>query len=310
MTELRLDLLGRTLILPQGSLGLGAWLESQWHFPEHAGALESDWSFLLERSDTPFDPALLEDSRPLEGSFNPLAMRQDGLWAVWLLEHEGGVRISLESDEERSKGKRQVRLEWHGRLEHPDALYQGLCEAMRVSGLIPLHAAVAARAGGTGATAFLGPSGTGKTTTLLRAIHAGWTPLAEDFGWIDPHTLNYHSWDRALHLLPDTFERLQVLFPGVQSDPFNGRKFPVPFERLSGQRWVAPLEALTVLERDASRSSGWETLGGVQTLVGLLGSAGMPLISAMCQPFSSACGALIGRLECRKLVLGQGKLPL
>ena len=302
MSEYTLDILGRTLMVVNASQGLIAWLEEHWNFPEHAGQLESDWTFVLEYSDEPEPEGLREQAKPLEGSFNPLevAWAEDG--SVWLLERQGGVRLALE------QAAHRVRLHWYGTLEYADALYQGMCEVMRSSGLIPLHASVAARDGK--ASAFLGPSGTGKTTTLLRAIAAGWTPVSEDFSWLEPESLVLYSWDRKLHLLPDTLKKLEKLFPNVQPEEFNGRKHPVAFEDLAPRLWSCPLSTLVVLERNSERVSEWQPLPKMQALVGFYSSTGVPLFGAVRQPFSDSSGVIIGRLEGKKLVLGARALPL
>ena len=116
MSEYTLDILGRTLTVVNASQGLIAWLEEHWNFPEHAGQLESDWTFVLEYSDEPEPEGLREQAKPLEGSFNPLevAWAEDG--SVWLLERQGGVRLALEQDAHR------VGLHWYGTLEYADAL--------------------------------------------------------------------------------------------------------------------------------------------------------------------------------------------
>ena len=302
MSQYSLDLLGRRLTVSDASESLIEWLEDHWHFPEHAGKLESDWTFWLEFAPDPEPPKLREQAKPLEGAMNALEVAWTDDGAVWLLEASGGVRLTLDQE------NRKVRLSWYGMLEHTDALYQGLCEALRSSGLVPLHASVAVRAGR--ATAFLGPSGTGKTTTLLRAIAAGWQPLCEDFGWLEPHSQTLYSWDRKLHLLPDTLQVLERLFPQVQADNFDGRKHPVDFSSLAQRAWSSPLHTLAVLERDPAQVSAWHATTLLETLVSFYGSTGLPLFKALRQPFSDLSGELLKRLEGQKLVLGSGELPL
>jgi len=302
MSQYSLDLLGRRLTVSDASNSLVYWLEDHWNFPEHAGQLASDWTFGLEFSPDPEPLGLREGAKPLEGAMNALevAWTEDG--SVWLLEASGGVRLTLDGE------NRKVHLSWYGMLEHTDALYQGLCEALRSSGLVPLHASVAVKAGK--ATAFLGPSGTGKTTTLLRAIAAGWQPLCEDFGWLEPQSQVLYSWDRKLHLLPDTLQVLEHLFPQVQADNFDGRKHPVDFSSLAQRAWSSPLHTLAVLERDPTQVSAWQPISSLETLVSFYGSTGLPLFKALRQPFSDLSGELLRRLEGQKLILGSGELLL
>jgi len=302
MGEYTLDLLGRRLTVSVASESLIYWLEDHWNFPEHARQLVSEWTFWLEYSREPEPVELRAQAKPLEGAMNALEVVWTDDGAVWLLEAGGGVCLTL--DEENLK----VRLSWYGTLEHTDALYQGLCEAMLSSGLVPLHASVAVKDGE--ATAFLGPSGTGKTTTLLRAIAAGWQPLCEDFGWLEPQSQTLYSWDRKLHLLPDTLQVLERLFPQVQAEDFDGRKHPVEFSSLAQRAWSSPLHTLAVLERDPAQVSEWQPIALLETLVSFYGSTGLPLFKALRQPFSDLSSELLRHLESQKLVLGSGELPL
>lgn len=107
---------------------------------------------------------------------------------------------------------------------HFAALYLALNEALRASGLIPLHAAVVVRKGE--ATALVAPSGTGKTTTLLRLLAAGWTPLAEDLSWLDPDSLTVYGWDRGIRLWQETIDRFlpHLMDAPWTTDP-DGKRF-------------------------------------------------------------------------------------
>src|SRR5690606_29170518 len=116
------------------------------------------------------------------------------------------------------------------------ALYIAICEALRASGLLPLHAAVAVPPAGSvdwqppavppaadeggamppPAIAFLGGRGAGKSTTLVHLVRAGWTPVAEDVCWVDPEAFVVYGWDRGVRLRRPAIE---AFFPDLGSAP-------------------------------------------------------------------------------------------
>src|SRR5690606_18106819 len=133
-------------------------------------------------SDSASAPAQGEPVRALVPG-GVLTWRSSGGQWEWRGGGGTGVRLTLEPE--------QARIHVWGTsardAELFAALYIAICEALRVSGLLPLHAAVAAPPGGTvawrppappstpgdpaaaapAAMAFLGGRGAGKSTTLL-----------------------------------------------------------------------------------------------------------------------------------------------
>ena len=153
-----------------------------------------------------------------------------------------------------------------------------LCEAMRSAGLAPLHAAVAERSGR--ATAFLGPSGVGKSTVLRQAVEQGWTPLADDFAWLEPGSLAITASKSDRLATADqptsTLTRILVLSRG---------------ETLSGAWRLEPMRP-----RDVARA-WWE-------------SSGVPLCRLNRDAFAAQVPGLVERVPARRLVLGRGAPPL
>lgn len=302
MNDYNLDLLGRRLLVENGSKSLIEWLEQNWCFPEHLGMLLSDWQFRLTYYNSPEPPDLREQSTKY-----PEIMRLPGLLvsqnsSIWLFETESAVNLTLERD------SKKVVIGWYGEVNNSMLLHQTLCEAMRSSGLIPLHTSVVVRDGQ--ATAFLGPSGMGKTTTMLQFVARGWQPLCEDFAWLEPELLMLFSWDRKLHLLPDTLEKLDKLFPGIQVEPFNGRKYPLKLEALSPRVWSGQLAALVLLKRDRTQESGWMSLESIQSLIGVYDASGLPRFKEFQQPFADTVAKLLSQIELKAMMLGKGDLPL
>ena len=67
-------------------------------------------------------------------------------------------------------------------LFYIETLHLAVAEGLRCSGPLPMHVA------GAVFMSAAGPSGTSKSTTLLRAMAAKGQPVAEDLMWYDPHS--------------------------------------------------------------------------------------------------------------------------
>jgi hypothetical protein len=175
-------------------------------------------------------------------------------------------------------------------------------EAIRVSDLLPMHTAIAAK-DGLG-IAFTGESGRGKTTTLLHSIKAGYSPVCEDFAWLEPLSLQVFGTDRGLRCLPDTLLRVQEFFPNAKPSVFEVDKHLVPFEELAPRIWSCQLEQLWTLERDLSLPSRLELLGKAQAVMALYGCFGVPLSVLAREQAAGAMQGLVGRLRVQKFLIG------
>ena len=188
-------------------------------------------------------------------------------------------------------------------------LHVAICEAVRATGLAPLHAAVVAR--DQRVIAFAGDAGTGKSTTVLTAMAAGWQPLSEDFAWLDPTNGRVYGWDRGIHLTKAGADRFR---PEWQSEGWqiglNGKLFRT-FEELGASTGGSRvLTALTLLHRDDAQASRWENLDKHDAVRMLFESAGVPLRKESRDHFAAQVGSLMNRLELRRLILGRTPLPL
>ncbi len=301
--EVAFAVLGRRLTARHVTPAVKAWLQQAWLFlehdlPPHPYAIAVD---LLAAA-----PGLALRGKPasatVEGRTLPFTTAA-GEWE--LREAGGGVRFTLRAGEARiaawglDAGERAAPLYL--------ALQVALAEALRGSGLMPLHAAVAAR--GERGTAFLGKRGTGKSTTLIRATREGWRPVAEDRCWLDPDSLVVYGWDRAVRARPDALERF---FPDLQDAPAtaDGRRL-VRYDRLAeGASRQCTLAALRLLARDpADTPSRLEAAPAAEIVKTLWESTGVALAATAQQRAATVIAKLARDLPAQRLVLGGGSLP-
>jgi hypothetical protein len=300
--SLSFPVLGRTVSAADAPASLVAWLAEHWRFDEYAPPAHS-YHIAIEPSEIPPElhgPAVSGQATSAEGAL-PFARRG----AVWTFGDEvSGLDLELRPEAARIavRGWRDDRVPRSLAL----ALQLALTEALRASGLVPLHASVAD--GPRGATAFLGVSGTGKSTTLLHAAAQRARPIAEDLCWLEPASLTVFGWDRVVRVWPET---LQSRFADVRTaGPAGDGKVLVPYAALgaSGAR-TARLRRLALLTRDDARRSGWEDASPSAAVGALWEATGVPLSDGARQTVASAVADLVRRLELARLVLGQGPLP-
>ena len=288
------SILGRQLINSDPSLN--PWLELYFRFPYEVETV--NYKIELLQKSLPHFPhqlpaTVLElpdarlEMRSLENEF-------------WFGTPESGMRFAF--DDNISK------LEWWGNEIPYNALFIGICEGLRLSGLVSLHASIAAK--NASATAFLGPSGRGKTTTLLRASIAGWQIVAEDFSWLEPQSMQLYGFDRGLRLLPDTAKIFKQHHQDIELLEMIAGKYVVPYEQLGVQRQAVKLERIAVLERNPNVPSSWQALPKREGALALWEANGVPFTPEAQNFVSSVIPKLLAKLKLETLVLGQGKLPL
>lgn len=307
------SILGRSLHLRVSTPGLVTWLQRQWNFPEHALPPVPNDIRLAEVDVPPGSFAGTPVSVPLH-RMTLTALAGDDVW--WFGDAGAGVRLQLGSAESRI-AVWGVASE-QGAAATYAALFVSIAESLRASGLLPLHAAVAARAGL--ATALAGPSGVGKSTTLWRMTHTGWAPLAEDFAWLDPVTRIVYGWDRGVRLWPETRERFapEVPLDRFRADP-DGKLF-LAYEHFPGPAVrAATLERLALLERAtndgaASGSTAVHTaavdapapLAPQDAVRAWWEMVGLPLSPAVRADVAQAIGTLVRSVDTVRLPIGPG----
>jgi hypothetical protein len=232
-----------------------------------------------------------------------LAFRNAG--RIWEMDDAGaGLRLELRGGASGIElwgcdGGGDLAALYHG-------LYVALSEALRASGLVPLHAAVAALGGET--VAWLGASGIGKSTTLLNAVGAGWRAIAEDLCWLEPGTLRVYGWDRGVRCWPKT---LHQLFPQLgEGQPMPDGKRLIPYDRLGADdSRTGILTRLAVLGRDTDGPSRWEPATAREVVKSLWEATGVPLAEGS-REVAAAAVTRLSRLPVARLVLGNSAPPL
>jgi len=205
----------------------------------------------------------------------------------------------------------RVELWGFERSEDRSSIYLGLSvalgEALRLSGLLPLHAAVAKR--GDAAVAWLGPSGAGKSITLLLAARAGWHAVAEDLCWLEPESLRVYGWDHGIRVWPDA---LQQFFPDLTDAATmpDGKRF-IPYHRIGAlQPRSCTLSRVAILGGAAGGQSRWEPATARETVRALWEASGLPLLDSSRDAAARCVARLVRRLPAARLVRGDTELPL
>jgi len=298
------SILGRAFRAEGAQQDLIRWLRTYWHYPEHA---PPEHHHRIELEVLPVAPGRMGDHGAAQDACLPdrtlRFVRQDRSWE--LRSGDSGLRFELLPG--------VSRIESWGVERSPDAesvyrgLYVALSEALRHSGLLPLHAAVAERDGA--ATAWLAPSGGGKSTTLLHAARAGWHPIAEDLCWLDPESLMAFGWDREVRVWPQT---LAQFFPDLvrAASSAAGGKVAIPYQCLGGASpRAAALSRVVILTHDVTESAAQEPVSGSDVVRALWEAAGIPLNEETRTQTATMIRRLIELLPVHRLPLRGGDLP-
>jgi hypothetical protein len=292
---IQFEVLGRSLRLTGPiTASLEAGLRSRWDFPEyacgpHPFTLEVEHGRIPTRFPTGASSSTLE---LFTGTLDCWNLEP----VIWIGDTTTGIRIELLEGQMRAHAWGEANIE---------LLHLAIGEGLRASGLISLHASIAARDGR--ALAFLGPSGRGKTTTLLRALEAGFVPVCEDFAWCDPDSLAVYGFDRGLRLLPDTATLFEQKY-GITPSIWQVDKWFVPYSSLGLQRSAVSLGTIALLERDPEQPTGFAPLSKREAALAFWEASGMPLSRSVQDQVSQRIAGMVSRLTVRRLLLGQGAI--
>lgn len=288
--------------------GLERWIRRRWEQGTRIDA-PSVYRIDVARRMPPPRPSThppASQTTPLDGARLTWLRHAERWWST----SDGGSGISLRLFDRRAR----IRI-WTGstRIEVDTllALHVAFSEALRASGLVPLHAAVAVRDGR--ATALIGPSGVGKSTTLLAAVDDGWLPLAEDFAWLDPTTRRVFGWggERGVRLTTAGLSRLHADARAAAWRRRADGKFELAYEVVARSRPAsAELTRVVVLTRHGSRESMIEPLGPRSAAQALWECSGVPLCRVNREAFASQVPALVANLEWQQLTLGRDRPTL
>ena len=291
------SILGRPLAARGAPPRLAQWLHAYWDYPAPAGP-GRPYAIAIETvAAAPAAAPGAWTARDVAIPGRTLRFRNTG--DTWETGDAGaGLRLEL--------GREAATILAWGWAEGGDpdlyhGLYVAVSEALRASGLVPLHAAVARRGGET--VAWLGTSGVGKSTTLLFAVEAGWSPIAEDLCWLEPETLRVDGFDRGVRCWPETLERF---FPRWQGADVTGDgKRLIDYPRLgsaAGAR-AGTLSRLCVLGRDLAGPSRREPVTARDVVKALWEATGVPL-GDWTRQLSALAVARLSRLPVDRLILG------
>jgi hypothetical protein len=300
-TDNAIQILGRPVVLHGFSAASRAWFNRLWIFPEYQR--------LFPRAH-PFSLDLMAVNAPVpEGAGPQIELLVLGQYCPVLTESETRFRFGDDAAGCVLELQDQAALIQIWGLDSAlaerarAALFAALIEALTASGLVCVHAAIASR--DARAWALLGPSGRGKSTTLLRAIQSGWRALAEDMSWFDSSSDLLYGWDKGLRLLPDSLEHLRAWLPDVQGElQTDGKRF-VLFEALGGTDRPSALERLVLLERDARQESTWERIDRTALAVALWDATGLPFSPKSQRTVAAAITRLASSIEGWRLTLGR-----
>ena len=196
------------------------------------------------------------------------------------------------------------------------ALTNAFHEAIALSGSVPFHAAAVHLPSSLGEPSqtwmILGPSGRGKTTTLLRAVRAGWLPVAEDMCWLNPGTLEVIGSDTtvgvrppSLGVLHDTLPTTRERLKGIHAN----KKLLVPWRDVG-----APLDPVKVthvieLRHGPEAEAGLAKSTALRTAMALYEAGGIPRLDQVRAALAGAIGRLAHGTRSAKLSLGGVDLP-
>ncbi len=294
-----LHILGRRVEYPESYSPLDRWLRENWDFPVSARSLKSAWRVQINRTSRVV-PAAISESRSDPGQYGIYHVRP-GPNEFWVHEGESGVLVETEPESATIMMYGEPFSAWL-------ALHSGLTEALCASRLIRLHGAAMGKDDRT--IVLLGPSGRGKSTTLLRGLAAGWQPIAEDGCWLEPVDLRIFGVDRAIRLLPDALPVLADVDPSLDPQAGRGGKLEVSFEELGGRLDDRPMTDIVLVERKSGSDSSWLPLSNTEAVMALYEAIGVPHTGSLRDFLAPAIGTIVERVDCTRLRLGTTPLPL
>jgi hypothetical protein len=211
-----------------------------------------------------------------------------------------GVQLTIEPSLVQVLVWRRSDFEGSGLVSY--ALHVALCEALRASGLIPLHAAVAERDGR--AIAFTGRSGVGKSTMLLRAVEQGWVPVSEDFAWLDPKTCHVFRFDRGIRLTNEAVRARDPLKHEVWQQHRDG-KMLLRYQHIAPpSARAATLTRVVELHRDETRATEWISLDLREAVQVWYECTGVAMCIHNRNTISALVAPLLSRVPTSRLNLG------
>ena len=295
---------------------IATWLDAVWPFDRSAPPFPTAGPPLpvrIQLTDRPFWSGL-HDGDVLPGAADTWHHRVDGR-EFWVWESADGRAPPRDASVVRlSIGDAGVTILACGSpFRSWGALTNAFHEAVALAGAIPFHAAAIHRPA-TGRDPartwmMLGRSGRGKTTTLLRAIRAGWTPVAEDVCWLNPMTLDIVGSDTTVGVRPASVAVLRDLLPAEADLPPDGRvdsKVHVSWDALGAAREPFALTHVVELRHAPEQVPGLAPSTGLRTALALYEASGVPRTDRARSLLELTIGHLVERVQ--PMILGLGGL--
>ena len=297
---------------------LAAWLEGVWPFGRCGPSFPTDGNVLtvIIRNDHALPLRDLRTNESLPGAADTRHLRIDGkeFW-VWEV---------MESSDPSSACSVHMLVDDTGvtitAFGSPftgwAALTNAFHEAVSLAGLVPFHAAAIHRPAFRDVSPqtwmILGPSGRGKTTTVLRALRAGWSAVAEDVCWLHPATLQVLGSDSSIGVRPPSLALLHSVLPGTRALVGGARenaKLLVPFTEFDAVRAPITLTHVVELRGRDDVGLGLSESTALRTAMALYEAAGIPRTDQARATLASTIGRLVDAMCCSALGLGSIDLP-
>lgn len=226
---------------------LAGWPPSAWEKGRHTAV------------SIPFTLNLHPTLDPLPAGLTPIFQDEQGLLDVYqptavefLLHFPDGALVRIDLTQQTIHGTFTPDILHHGRLE--DVLFTSLAPLLRRHGCYLVHAFAAVRPDAQNPTAALlvGPTRSGKTTTGLQLVLAGWRLLANDVVLLQATAegeIWAHPWPGLITVRPYTFDLLPQLV-----------------ERLHPSQTTLPPTHEVALTGAQIAREGWGTATAVQAI--------------------------------------------
>ncbi len=300
---------------------VAAWLQATWPYG-HVGPPFSyagdPVQISIRLAASPLSPgprwASLRDGDATRGAANTWHHRVNG-HTFWVWESEENAAPALDASVvELSFDGDSVTIDAYGSpFRGWGAMTNALHEAIALAGIVPFHAAAVHRLATSDdppqTWMILGRSGHGKTTTMLRAMDAGWRPLSEDSCWLNPSTLEIVGSDSTIGVRPSSRDMLHKALPwttdlalSTGADP----KIYVSWDALDTKRQPRPVTHVVELRPGSGQAPGVAASTKLRTVMALHEAAGIPRTDRARTTLSATIGHVAR--EVYPIMLGLGDI--
>ena len=184
-----------------------------------------------------------------------------------------------------------------------NALRQAFHEVLVVSGVVRVHAGVVRR--GSNTVVLLGPSGRGKSTTVVRAAAGGWQVLCEDAAFLDVASLAVVNADEHDHVrMRAAPTDSVVVMPDTVTGGSHGERMLIDLAELGGRGAPSTLTHLAHIVRTPDPTPSWQPLTRAGAVMALHEAVGVPATRRAGHVLGAAFGTIVDRARLVTLELG------